>query len=91
MRSPTRCLAEISCCALTKARLFAARGRVSDAARVLDDAPWGGVLSPYGVLLELERARVVERRRDRARAIEGYHYVAGMWRHADRELQPLVT
>ena len=32
-----------------------------------------------------------ERLHDVPRAIEGYRYVVGMWRHADPELQPFVA
>ena len=39
----------------------------------------------------LERGRVAERLGDRTTAAEAYRWVAGIWRHADPELQPYVA
>jgi hypothetical protein len=44
-----------------------------------------------GLPCSLERARIAERLGEVARAVEGYQYVAGMWRQADPELQPFVA
>ena len=46
---------------------------------------------PSQVLWALERARVAERRGDRAKASRDYQYVADAWRHADPQLQPYVA
>jgi hypothetical protein len=46
---------------------------------------------PSEVLWTLEGARVAERLGDREKVIRAYQYVAGVWRHADPELQPYVT
>jgi hypothetical protein len=76
---------------LVSAQLLAAQGRDREAVEVLDEAPRDGVISPTLVLIELERARIAERMGDKARAAEGYQYVASMWRDADPELQPFVA
>jgi hypothetical protein len=77
---------------LTKAELLAARGMDREAAQLLDQAPCcAGRNSALRVMLELERARLAERLGEGPRAIEGYRYVMGMWRHADPELQPFVA
>jgi hypothetical protein len=39
----------------------------------------------------LLRGRVAERIGEREQAIRSYSWVAGMWRNADRELQPYVS
>ena len=39
--------------------------------------------SPCGTLTEFERARVAEKLGDKARARDGYAFVAGMWQHGD--------
>jgi hypothetical protein len=75
---------------LTKAQLLAAHGRDREAAQVLDEIPWDPRIFPVLVLIDLERARVAERLGEVPRAVEGYQYVVGMWRHADPELQPFV-
>jgi serine/threonine protein kinase len=41
--------------------------------------------------LPLEEALGIAREVGLARAVEGYQYVVGMWRHADPELQPFVA
>jgi hypothetical protein len=74
---------------VAEARPTARRDR--EAAKLLDQAPCCARNSPLEVVLELDRARLAERRGDVPRAIEGYRYVVGMWRHADPELQPFVT
>jgi hypothetical protein len=66
---------------LTRAQLLESQGRNAEAAAVLDQV---GVLnSPMGVLSEFERARVAEKLGDKARARDGYAFVAGMWEHGD--------
>jgi len=75
---------------LTKARLFASRGRDREAAALL-----GVRLNRNPALLEplfaLERARVSERVGERAEAIEAFSFVVRVWRNADPVLQPLVV
>ncbi len=78
------------------ARLLAARGRLDQAARVLNAPPMleGNVLDaspaplPSDVLWYLERGRVAERLGDSTRAREAYRYVAAAWQHPDPELGP---
>ncbi len=79
---------------LLAAGLLAGRGRLEEAARILNAAPTieGDILPrPSDVLWYLERGRVAERLKDRDRAIEAHRYVAAAWRHADPELQPYVA
>jgi hypothetical protein len=75
---------------LTTARLLARRGRASEALRWLEVVRSDGDLSSGDVLLALERARVTERLGKRRDAEWAYGFVAGMWMHADPELQPYV-
>jgi serine/threonine-protein kinase len=75
---------------LTLAQLLSARHEDAKAARLLD-RQLIEVLVPSQVLWTLERARVADRMGDRDKAIRNYQYVAGIWRHADPELQPYVT
>jgi len=66
---------------LTRAQLLESQGRNAEAAAALDQV---GVLnSPMGVLTEFERARIAEKLGDKARARDGYAFVAGMWEHGD--------
>ena len=66
---------------LTRAQLLESQGRDAEAAALLDQV---GVLnSPMGVLTEFERARIAEKLGDKARARNGYAFVAGMWEHGD--------
>jgi hypothetical protein len=66
---------------LTRAQLLASEGRYAEAAALLDQT---GVLNtPMGTLTELERARVAEKLGDKARARDGYSFVADMWQHGD--------
>jgi tRNA A-37 threonylcarbamoyl transferase component Bud32/tetratricopeptide (TPR) repeat protein len=75
---------------LVESQLLAARGRNREALAILDrEMPWGWI-SPLRIMWALERARVAERTGDRKKAIDGYHYVAEAWRHADPVLQPYV-
>ncbi len=77
------------------ARLLAARGRLDQAARVLNEPPMleGNVLDaspaplPTDVLWYLERGRVAERLGDSTRAREAYRYVTEAWRRPDPELE----
>ena len=39
----------------------------------------------------LERARLAEKLGEVAKAKQWYGYITALWRHADPELQPLVT
>jgi serine/threonine-protein kinase len=75
---------------LTLAQLLSARQEDARAARLLD-RELIELLVPSKVLWTLERARVADRMGDRERASREYQYVAGIWRHADPELQPYVT
>jgi hypothetical protein len=66
---------------ITQAQLSASQGKYAEAAAVLDET---GVLnSPLGTLAEFERARVAEKLGDKARARDGYAFVAGMWANGD--------
>jgi hypothetical protein len=66
---------------ITRAQLQESQGRYADAAAILDQT---SVLNtPMGVLTEFERARVAERLGDKARARDGYSFVADMWQHGD--------
>ena len=75
--------------ALPRGRLLAARGRLTEAAALLDVqvAIWA---NPIDVLRALERARVRERLGNRERAVTDYAFVANSWQNADPELQPFV-
>jgi hypothetical protein len=75
---------------LTRAQLLSARQEDHKAAELLDRWPTI-LLVPSEVLWTLERARVAERLGDRQKATHDYQYVAGVWRHADPELQPSVA
>jgi len=78
---------------LVHAQLLAARGRVADAAALLERPPVGfnAALSPIEVLRALERGRVYERLGNRDKAIAGYTLVAEAWRNADPELKVYVA
>jgi serine/threonine-protein kinase len=84
---------------LQAARLLVARGRLTEAARVLNAPPSieGGTTAlspgprPSDVLWYLERGRVAELLGDRARALEAYRFVADAWRHPDPELEPYAA
>jgi serine/threonine-protein kinase len=77
---------------LVNAQLRFARGRVADAAALLERPPVGfnPAFSPVEVLRALERGRVNERLGNRERAIEGYSLVAQAWRNPDPELRSYV-
>jgi serine/threonine-protein kinase len=75
---------------LTLAQLLSSRREDAKAARLLD-RQLIEVLVPSQVLWTLERARVAERMGDQEKASRDYQYVAGIWRHADTELQPYVS
>ena len=76
---------------IVHAQLLAARGRVADAARLLERAPIGfTILLPTEVLRALELGRLNERLGNRDRAIAGYSFVLQAWRTADPELKPYV-
>ncbi len=75
---------------LTLAQLLSARHEDERAAQLMDG--WlAELLTPSEVLWTLERARVAERRGDRATAARDYQYVVDVWRHADPQLQPYVA
>jgi hypothetical protein len=84
---------------LQAARLLSARGRLMEAAWVLNAPPSieGGTTAlsvgprPSDVLWYLERGHVAERLGDRARALEAYRFVADAWRHPDPELEPYAA
>ena len=66
---------------LTRAQLLESEGRLAEAAAILDHT---AVLnSTMGTLTEFERARLAEKLGDKARARDGYAFVAGMWQHGD--------
>jgi serine/threonine-protein kinase len=75
---------------LTLAQLLSARQEDAKAARLLD-RQLIEILVPSQILWTLERARVADRMGDRDKASRNYQYVAGIWRHADPELQPYVA
>jgi eukaryotic-like serine/threonine-protein kinase len=74
---------------LVKERLLAAQGRWAEAAKILNSQ--GVPESALGVYAELERGLVAEKLGDRARAIDAYSYVEGMWRNADPPFQGYVA
>ncbi|MEO6210123.1 MAG: hypothetical protein ABIQ10_08375, partial [Gemmatimonadaceae bacterium] len=66
---------------VTQAQLLASQGRNAEAAAILDES---SVLNTaIGTLAEFERARVAEKLGDKARARDGYAFVAGMWQNGD--------
>ena len=76
-----------------RVRLLVTRGRLAEAARLLNGGFPGRHQSPIlasDVLWEVERGRVDVRLGDRAQATEGYGYVVRAWAHADPELYSLV-
>jgi hypothetical protein len=78
---------------LVHAQLLLARGRASDAVRLLE-RPLLGVspaITPVEILRSLERGRVYERIGNKDLAIDGYSLVVRAWRNPDPELQPYVT
>jgi len=74
---------------LTAARVLAARGRYDDADHLLRQRLYT-LLTPMELLIDMERARVAERRGNRAEALRGYQRVATAWAIGDREVQPFV-
>ena len=75
---------------IVTARLLGARGRRSEAAKLLDRSAPLRFWDPFDGLWWLERGRLAEALGQRARAIEANRYVADLWRYADPELQPYV-
>jgi hypothetical protein len=73
---------------LVHIQLLAARGRVADAAALIERPQLGAWVAD--VLRALERGRVNERLGNRERAIAGYEFVLEAWRNADPELKPYV-
>ena len=66
---------------ITQAQLLASQGKHAEAAAVLDEV---SVLNaPLGTIAEFERARVAEKLGDKARARDGYAFVAGLWQNGD--------
>ncbi|HEY2897720.1 MAG TPA: serine/threonine-protein kinase [Gemmatimonadaceae bacterium] len=66
---------------LTRAELLESQGRVAEAAAILDHT---SVLNTtLGTLTEFARARLAEKLGDKARARDGYAFVAGMWQRGD--------
>jgi hypothetical protein len=66
---------------LTRSQLLESQGRLAEAAAILDQT---SVLnSTMGTLTEFARARLAEKLGDKARARDGYAYVAGMWQRGD--------
>jgi serine/threonine-protein kinase len=75
---------------IVTARLLGARGRRSEAAKLLDRSAPLRFWDPFDGLWRLERGHLAEALGQRATAIEAYRYVADLWRYADPELQPYV-
>ncbi|HLB37357.1 MAG TPA: protein kinase [Gemmatimonadales bacterium] len=73
------------------AQLLARRGRLAEAAALLDRS-WPVALLPDVVeaVRRLERARAAEQLGQREAALDNYAYVAAVWRSPDPELQPLA-
>ncbi len=71
-----------------RARLFAAQGKDSQAAAVLDRVTWEG---PLNVLQRLLQAQVAERLGNRDEALRSYQFVVDMWRRPDPQLSPYVA
>ena len=73
--------------------MLRATGRLQEAARTLRPtlSPWGSDYWPADGHWQLERGRTYERLGDTAGARTAYRTVLDLWRHADPELQPLVT
>jgi eukaryotic-like serine/threonine-protein kinase len=66
---------------LTRSQLLESQGRLAEAAAILDHT---SVLnSAMGTLTEFARARLAEKLGDKARARDGYAFVAGMWQRGD--------
>jgi hypothetical protein len=66
---------------LTRAQLLESQKRYAEAAALLDQT---GVLNtPMGILTEFERARLAEKLGDKARARDGYAFVADSWQRGD--------
>ena len=75
---------------LTRARLLTARGRHRDAMTDLRE-PLVALLSPFELLLALERGRVAERLEAWAEARESYAFVVASWARGGPEVQPYVA
>ena len=76
---------------LTRARLFIARGKYAEAAKVLDERGTKMRDNVIGTITEFERGRVAEKLNDKPRAREAYEYVADMWQHGDPAFQRYVA
>jgi hypothetical protein len=78
---------------LAKARLLRATGHLAEAARTLRPtlSPWGSDYYPADGFWQLERGRTNQLLGDTVAARQGYRNVLALWRHADPELQPLVS
>jgi hypothetical protein len=78
---------------LAKARLLRVTGHLAEAARTLRPtvSPWGADYQPIDGFWHLERGRTNEQLGDAATARQAYRTVVDLWRHADPELEPLVT
>jgi eukaryotic-like serine/threonine-protein kinase len=75
---------------LTRAQLFIARGKYTEAAKVLDERGTKMRDNVIGTITEFERGRVAEKLGDKPRAREAYAYVADMWQHGDPVFQRYV-
>jgi hypothetical protein len=69
-------------------RLYAAQGKDSAAADIIEGEAWEG---PRNVLQRLLQAQVAERLDRPDEALRSYQFVADMWRRADPELLPYVA
>jgi eukaryotic-like serine/threonine-protein kinase len=74
---------------LARARLLISRDRYDEAGRLLN-RPYRSLPGAQLVLYSLERARLAERRGERAEARRLYQYVADAWARADPELRAHV-
>jgi serine/threonine-protein kinase len=73
------------------AQLLARDGRHAEAAALLDRSqPVTSLPDVVEGVRRLERARVAERLGQREMALDGYGYVAALWRAADPEVEPLA-
>jgi hypothetical protein len=66
---------------LTRAQLLESQKRYAEAAALLDQT--GVHNTPMGILTEIERPRQAETLGDKARARDGYAFVADSWQRGD--------
>ena len=76
---------------VVQSQLLVKAGKDGEASDWLDRAFPVWWATPASVLARLEHGRIAERLGDRGDAIDDYHFVVDVWRHADPELQGYVT